>query len=36
VVLQISLPPAGDEKAKEIYQKMATELSFNPRAGLGV
>ena len=36
VVLQVSLPPAGDEKAKEIYQKMATELSFNPRAGLGV
>jgi curved DNA-binding protein len=35
-VLQISLPPAGDEKAKEIYQKMARELSFNPRAGLGV
>lgn len=35
-VLQIVLPPAGDEKAKEIYQTMARELSFNPRAGLGV
>lgn len=35
-VLQISLPPAGDEKSREIYQTMAQELSFNPRAGLGV
>lgn len=35
-VIQISLPPAGDEKSREIYQTMARELSFNPRAGLGV
>ena len=36
VVLQVSLPPARDEKSKKIYQKMAEELPFNPRAGLGV
>ncbi len=36
VVLQIALPPADTEKAKEIYRKMAEELPFNPRAGLGV
>ncbi len=36
VVLQISLPPATDEKSKNIYQTMAKEMSFNPRAGLGV
>ncbi len=36
VVLQITLPSADDEKSKEFYRKMADELSFNPRAGLGV
>ncbi len=36
VVLQIALPPADTEKAKELYRKMAQELNFNPRAGLGV
>ncbi len=36
VILQIALPPATDEKAKELYEKMASELAFNPRASLGV
>lgn len=36
VVLQISLPSTDDEKAKKLYQKMADELEFNPRAALGV
>ncbi|MEM7635624.1 MAG: DnaJ C-terminal domain-containing protein [Pseudomonadota bacterium] len=35
-VLQISLPAAKSEKSKEVYQTMARELSFNPRAALGV
>jgi curved DNA-binding protein len=36
VVLQIALPPADNQKAKELYQRMEQELQFNPRAGLGV
>jgi curved DNA-binding protein len=35
-VLKIVLPPADTEKAKELYQEMARELSFNPRAKFGV
>lgn len=31
VVLQVVLPPATSEKAKQCYQKMAEELPFNPR-----
>ncbi|MDH5357666.1 MAG: DnaJ domain-containing protein [Gammaproteobacteria bacterium] len=31
VVLQIMVPPADNDKAKKLYQKMAEELSFNPR-----
>lgn len=36
IVLQIALPPATDDKAKALYRKMAEELTFNPRAKLGV
>jgi len=36
IVLQIVLPPATTEKAKKVYEKMADELAFNPRAKLGV
>ncbi len=36
IVLQIALPPADKDNARELYQKMAEELAFNPRAGLGV
>lgn len=32
--LQIALPPAGSAKAKELYNKMARELDFNPREHL--
>ncbi len=35
-ILQIALPPADNEKAQALYRKMAQELAFNPRAGLGV
>jgi curved DNA-binding protein len=36
VVLQISLPPADDEKAKAAYAALAAAVPFNPRASLGV
>ncbi len=36
VLLRIALPPADDDKAKALYEKMQQELPFNPRAGLGV
>jgi curved DNA-binding protein len=35
-VLKIVWPPANDEKARQIYEEMAKELAFDPRAGLGV
>ncbi|HFC05282.1 MAG TPA: J domain-containing protein [Rhizobiales bacterium] len=34
VVLQIALPPANTDKAKEVYKNMAKEFDFNPRAHL--
>ena len=36
VIPQIVLPPATDEKARELYRRMARELAFNPRSNLGV
>jgi curved DNA-binding protein len=36
VVLQIALPPADSDKAREVYEHMARELPFNPRQALGV
>ena len=36
LVLEISLPPADTEEAKAFYEKMATEMDFNPRAALGI
>jgi curved DNA-binding protein len=36
VTLQVALPPARDEKAKQLYQQMREQMSFNPRARLGV
>lgn len=36
VVLQLVLPPANSEAAKELYQKMQQALDFNPRHALGV
>jgi len=36
LVLEVVLPPAATEKAREFYQMMARELAFNPRQNLGV
>ncbi len=36
VVLQIVLPPADDEKSRELYRRMQEEISFNPRASMEV
>lgn len=36
VVVQIALPPADDDKTREIYERMKDELDFNPRANLEV
>jgi curved DNA-binding protein len=35
-VLKIVLPPADTEKAKQVYEDMARELSFDPREKFGV
>ncbi|MGH8694660.1 MAG: DnaJ C-terminal domain-containing protein, partial [Burkholderiales bacterium] len=34
--LEVVLPPADTDKARQIYQTMARELAFNPRQKLGV
>jgi curved DNA-binding protein len=34
VVLDVQLPPADSDDAKALYEKMAEELPFNPRASL--
>lgn len=36
LILDLVLPPANDERARELYQTMAREMAFNPRAGTGV
>jgi curved DNA-binding protein len=36
LVLEVVLPPADTDKAREIYQTMARDLAFNPRQKLGV
>ncbi|MBE9567611.1 MAG: DnaJ domain-containing protein [Proteobacteria bacterium] len=36
VVPQITIPPADNEAAKELYKKMQQELDYNPRSRLGV
>ena len=33
---RITLPPADNEKAKQLYRKMEQELAYNPRVKLGV
>lgn len=33
LLLEVVLPPANTDQAKELYQTMARELAFNPRAG---
>lgn len=34
--LRIALPPADSEGARQLYEDMAKEMPFNPRAGMGV
>ncbi len=36
VILDLTLPPADTEEAKEIYKTMAEKLDYNPRKQLGV
>ncbi len=36
VVLNVALPPAKDKKTKALYEQMAQDFDFNPRAHLGV
>lgn len=36
VALDLTLPPADTEKAKDFYRQMEQELPYNPRARLGV
>ncbi|MGZ8319470.1 MAG: DnaJ C-terminal domain-containing protein [Telluria sp.] len=36
LILDVVLPPASDDRARELYQQMAREMAFNPRAGNGV
>jgi curved DNA-binding protein len=33
LLLEVVLPPASTDKARELYQTMAREMAFNPRAG---
>ena len=36
VTLNIVLPPADTESARDLYREMEKRLAFNPRAGMGV
>ncbi|MGV6826440.1 MAG: DnaJ C-terminal domain-containing protein [bacterium] len=36
VIIQITVPPPRTEAARDLYQKMAREMHYNPRARLGV
>jgi curved DNA-binding protein len=36
VVPQITLPPADNDVARELFLKMEQELAYNPRSELGV
>ena len=35
LILEVVLPPANTARAKELYEQMAREMSFNPRADMG-
>jgi curved DNA-binding protein len=35
LVLEVVLPPASSERARELYQEMARDLAFNPRERIG-
>lgn len=36
VVLQVALPPARSDEARDLYREMEAKLGFDPRANLGV
>jgi curved DNA-binding protein len=36
LLLDIVLPPADTEKARQLYEMMAREMAFNPRQAMGV
>ena len=36
VVLQVTLPPADSDVARDLYKQMEDQLAFNARAKLGV
>jgi curved DNA-binding protein len=36
VLLEVAIPPADTEKARQLYETMARELPFNPRQKMGV
>ena len=36
VVLEVTIPPADNDKARQLYETMARELPFNPRQKMGV
>ena len=36
VIITIALPPATSDKDKALYEQMAAQMAFNPRAALGV
>jgi curved DNA-binding protein len=35
LILDVVLPPASSERARELYQAMARDLAFNPRERIG-
>ncbi len=35
LVLEVVLPPASSDRARELYRTMARDMAFNPRAGAG-
>ena len=35
LVLEVVLPPATTDKARQLYETMAREMGFNPRQGMG-
>jgi curved DNA-binding protein len=36
LLLEIVLPPADTDKARQLYEMMAREMAFNPRMAMGV
>jgi curved DNA-binding protein len=35
LVLEVVLPPANNDRARELYRTMARDMAFNPRSGAG-